>query len=464
MDFPYVREPLLFVDLETTGANFATDRIIEIGFVEVDQQGVREWSSLVNPGMPVSDFITGLTGISTAMVSSSPEFETLVPIILEKLRGRLLVAHNARFDYTFLKREFKRLGVEFRMPNLCTVKLSRKLFPQHHRHNLDSLVERHDIAAGDRHRALADARILWKLWQCWHESLPSEDIHSAIDVISGCPELPPQIDATLIEDLPESPGAYALYAEDGSVLVVKRSANIRQQVLKHFAVTKRDTALWRDIRLVKWRESAGELGARLNELELGSAAPGPADELCSWQLVEHGKGDFRPQLVFADKVDFARANDLFGLYRNRREAGVALRKLADVHNLCPKLIGLEEGASGEACRAVKHKSCRGGCCGQEKLSLHSARLMTALAKFRLNRWPYEGPVALVEWDKFGLRADYHLIDNWRYLGTVHDEAALHECLLNRRETAFAPEIYRIINKHLKAGKVRVLPLFRPTLS
>ena len=70
-------EPLIFVDLETTGANFANDRIIEIGFVEVDQDGAREWSSLVNPDRPVSDFITGLTGIDTAMVASAPSFAQL---------------------------------------------------------------------------------------------------------------------------------------------------------------------------------------------------------------------------------------------------------------------------------------------------------------------------------------------------------------------------------------------------
>ena len=160
MNLSSTHEPLLFVDLETTGANFANDRIIEIGFVEVDQNGSSEWNSLVNPGRPVSDFITGLTGISTAMVSSAPTFEQLAPVVLEKLRGHLFIAHNARFDYTFLKREFKRIGVDFRAPNLCTVKLSRKLFPQHHRHSLDALLERFDIAAGDRHRALADARAL----------------------------------------------------------------------------------------------------------------------------------------------------------------------------------------------------------------------------------------------------------------------------------------------------------------
>ena len=452
-------EPLIFVDLETTGANFANDRIIEIGFVEVDQHGAREWSSLVNPGQSVSGFITGLTGIDSAMVSTAPSFAQLAPLVLEKLRGRLFIAHNARFDYTFLKREFKRLGIDFRAPNLCTVKLSRKLFPMHHRHSLDALVTRYNITVSGRHRALADAKVLWDLWQQWHDLLPVDTIRSTIDAIVGRPELPPQLDPSLIDDLPEAPGAYAMYGEDGNLLLSKRSTNLRQQVLAHFAPANRDTALVRNTWRIDWREAAGEIGARLGELALSASARKPADDLCAWQLVQHGDGDFRPQVVFARDTDFTRTSNLFGLYMSQREAIHALRKLAEAHRLCHSHIGLGAGKPGEACIAYKQKTCRGVCIGKETVSLHSARLMTALAKFKLSDWPYAGPIALIERDEFGMREDFHLVDRWRHLGTVHDEAALYTLLENRAgETGFDPDHYRIINKFLKAGKVRVLPL------
>jgi len=456
-------EPLIFVDLETSGANFANDRIIEIGLVEVDQDGVREWSSLVNPGHPVSPFITGLTGIDTAMVATAPRFEELAPAVLEKLRGRLFIAHNARFDYTFLKREFKRLGIDFRAPNLCTVKLSRKLFPEHHRHSLDALVARYDIHVANRHRALADAQVLWALWQRWYAMLPPENVRRVIDVLVGRPDLPPQIDPAIIDDLPEAPGAYALYGEDGRLLLAKRGTNIRQQVLAHFAPTKRDTALARETWRIEWREAAGELGARLRELELSVSTRKPIDDLCAWQLQQHGEGDFRPQLVYARDIDFAKTQDLFGLYMNPKEALHTLRKLAEAHRLCHTQIGLGTGKPGEACVGFKQKTCRGVCLGKEAVSVHSARLMTALAKFKINPWPYSGPVALIERDEFGTREDFHLIDDWRYLGTVHDEAALYEQLGNRRDTPFDPELYRIVSRFLKAGKIRVVLVLRPPL-
>lgn len=454
-------EPLVFVDLETTGANFANDRIIEIGLVEVDSTGVREWSTLINPDSSISPFITGLTGIDTAMVASAPRFADVAPLVLEKLRGRLFVAHNARFDYTFLKREFLRLGIGFRASNLCTVKLSRKLFPEHHRHSLDALLTRYAIAVGDRHRALADAKVLWDLWQRWHELVPVESFRLTVDAIVGKPELPPQIDASIIDDLPEAPGAYAMYDQEGRLLLVKRSTNIRQQILGHFTLSNRDTALARNTCRIDWHEAAGELGARLHEHQLSAACRKPSAELCSWQLVKHGEGDFRPQLVFAHDTDFASTPDLFGLYTNRREATTALRKLAEAQKLCHHHTGLGIAGPNEACIGYKQRTCRGTCIGKEPLSLHSARLMTALAKFKLNPWPYSGPVALIERDEFGMREDFHLVDQWRYLGTAQNEVQMADILDNRVESGFDADIYRIISKFLKAGKIRVLTLTRP---
>ena len=125
----------------------------------------------------------------------------------EKLKNRLFIAHNARFDYSFLKREFLRLGMAFRAPSLCTVKLSRRLYPGHHRHSLDALMTRFNISAQERHRALADARVLWELWQVWQAQLPEASLQKAVETLVGRPLLPPQIRPEIIDDLPESPGA-----------------------------------------------------------------------------------------------------------------------------------------------------------------------------------------------------------------------------------------------------------------
>lgn len=118
-------QPLAFVDLETTGASATKDRITEIGIVLVDDDGVREWSQLVHPQMRIPLFIEQMTCISNAMVENAPTFDQVAEEVDALLQGRLFIAHNARFDYGFLKNEFKRVGLLFKPQVLCTVKLSR---------------------------------------------------------------------------------------------------------------------------------------------------------------------------------------------------------------------------------------------------------------------------------------------------------------------------------------------------
>ncbi|HEX8886033.1 MAG TPA: 3'-5' exonuclease, partial [Noviherbaspirillum sp.] len=172
---------LAFVDLETTGGTATTDRITEVGIIEVDEDGqVRQWSSLVNPEMPIPPFIQSLTGISNEMVADAPTFAELADDIQARLADRIFIAHNARFDHGFLKNEFRRTGHEFRPPVLCTVRLSRKLFPGFARHNLDSIVERHRLEVTQRHRALGDAQLIWQFWQKLPESHAPEVIEEAV--------------------------------------------------------------------------------------------------------------------------------------------------------------------------------------------------------------------------------------------------------------------------------------------
>jgi len=171
---------LVFIDLETTGAAASTDRITEIGLIEVENgEYVREWSTLVNPQMDIPPFIEALTGISNDMVAGAPMFAHVAAELRARLCGKLLVAHNARFDYGFLRAEFGRLDTEYASDLVCTVKLSRKLFPGHARHNLDSLMQRHHVICDARHRALGDARVLWDLITKWRAHPGAEALNAA---------------------------------------------------------------------------------------------------------------------------------------------------------------------------------------------------------------------------------------------------------------------------------------------
>ena len=182
--------PLAFVDLETTGATATSDRITEIGIIEVYEDGsVREWAQLVNPGTRIPPFIEQLTGISNELVAAAPAFADVANETLRRLEGRLLIAHNARFDYGFLKAEFARLGMAYHSRVLCTAKLSRRLFPEHRRHNLDSLIERHGLGCSARHRALGDAEVLWQFLRKIHAEVDAARIDAALKAQLDAPGL-----------------------------------------------------------------------------------------------------------------------------------------------------------------------------------------------------------------------------------------------------------------------------------
>lgn len=268
---------LAFVDLETTGATAASDRITEIGIVEVDADGsVREWQQLINPGVAISPFIVQLTGISNAMVASAPPFAAVADEIRARLSGRIFLAHNARFDYGFLKAEFARLNLDdaspFRATTICTVKLSRELYPEYKRHSLDALIERHQLRAAARHRALADAQLIHQFWQKIHVDRAPESIAAALDQQHATPCLPPEIDVRILDQLPEMPGVYLFYGEHlgqaEQPLYVGRCRDIRQHVLSHFVAqpgSERKARLARAVRRIEWQEIADNTQAQCRE-------------------------------------------------------------------------------------------------------------------------------------------------------------------------------------------------------
>lgn len=463
MDF----DKLVFIDLETTGANPAADSITEVGLVEVDRAGnAQHWSSLVNPGISIPSFIQSLTGITNEMVREAPSFAELAPALHARLQGALLIAHNARFDYGFLRNAFRQHGHPFRSEVLCTVKLSRKLFPQERRHNLDSLIERHGLKANARHRALADADLLWQFWQTLQAELPSETLASALSALLQRPSLPSNIPAEMIDDIPDTPGVYLFYGENDLPLYVGKSVHLRQRVMSHFHA---DHALYKEMRLsqqmhrIEWRETVGEIGALLLEAQLikqlqpiHNRTLRRQGDLCAWQLVTQSTGSVQPVLVNASDAEFGRNGPLYGIFSTRRKAEGSLREIAEAHQLCLVSLGLEARSHpGKPCFGWQLRRCKGVCIGKEAESFHRARLEAALAKLRIDTWPYPGAVALTEQGAQG-KAAVHVVNNWCYLGTAHSEEEVWSLMADApSRPAFDRDTYNILNKALQRRQLSV---------
>lgn len=151
----------VLLDLETTGATPLKDRITEIALIRFEYDvEVARWQTLVNPRQAIPAFIQDLTGIDDDMVCNAPTFDQVANTLMGFLNGAVLVAHNVQFDHGFLQNEFKRININLQQKLLCTVKVSRKLYPQHKSHSLDSIMQRHGLHCTSRHRAMSDVELM----------------------------------------------------------------------------------------------------------------------------------------------------------------------------------------------------------------------------------------------------------------------------------------------------------------
>jgi DNA polymerase-3 subunit epsilon len=456
-----------FVDVETTGTTPTGDRVTEIAIVRVvEGELVEEWSTLVNPECTIPEAIQALTGITNAMVRGAPTFSAIRREVLERLEGHLFVAHNARFDYGFIKNELRRVEQPFTADVLCTVRLSRRLFPEAVGHSLDAVVARHGLeeafspdpaARCGRHSALGDARVLWRFVQALYRAMPEEEIAAAVKRLLKIPSLPPQLPADALENLPEGPGVYRFYGVNDLPIYVGKSVNLRERIRSHFSSDHRsanDLRLSSEIRRIEFEETAGELGALLREaqlvktiLPLRNHRLRRKEGACFIQLEDFSAP---PEVLQTRDIDWAArgpgASALFGPFTSKIHVRAMLEELAGEHGLCWRLLGWEK--RGGPCFARQVKRCRGACIGEETAAVHGLRLVTALAPFKLRDWPVEGRAVLRERDPLRGCEAAHVIDRWHHVGTAHSDDELRELLEARVDIGFDPDIYKILAKRI----------------
>jgi DNA polymerase III subunit epsilon len=429
--FPALASRLAFIDVETTGSSPERERVTEVGVVAVDFDGddarISEWSSLVNPGIPIPAEIQWLTGITNEMVRDAPSFAELAHDLYDRLDGAVFVAHNARFDYGFVRAEFARAGLNFHAKTLCTVRLSRHLYPDRAPHTLDAIIERFDLGGEQRHRALGDARVLWRLLQKLAQRHSPAELELAVATLLRRPSLPPHLPPDALDGIPHAPGVYLFYGLNEHPIYIGKSVDLRARVAGHFSAehrAARELRLSQEVHRLEWEETAGELGALLRECELVKTRL-PAHNVALRrklnQVMLELDGDGRPHYLRADAVPMDAFGRVYGPFGSRASARRMLSSLAGEHGLCMKVLQLEgRGASddGTPCFNRQLQRCRGACTGAEARGEHGARLRELLAPWRIPAWPFDGAVALVERNAARLREGIHVFDRWCWLGTV----------------------------------------------
>lgn len=418
-----------FVDIETTGARVTHDRIIEIGIVRVENGGVAdEFETLINPERTISDFIENLTGISKNDVLIAPTFWEVKDRILDLLSNAVFVAHNARFDYGFLRNEFRRYEHSFTSPHLCTVKLSRLLYPNERHHNLDALIERFQLQCARRHRAMDDCRALWEFYKKASVSFSQDIFEKNVKVAMKQPSLPINLSQDEIQKLPESPGIYIFYGEENVPLYIGKSVNIKYRVLSHFAndhSSATEMSIAQQIQRIKTIQTAGELGALLLESDcIKDLSPLYNRKLrMNKRMIALRKktidGYDTVAIEIISSINAAEIEDILGICRSKKQAKDLLARLAYDYNLCNKLLGIE--STKKSCFLRHLGICRGACTKRENALSYNARFLMAFSKDRIKKWPFNGPVVIQEKDDTTQSAELFIVDKWCLLGSVKSE-------------------------------------------
>jgi DNA polymerase-3 subunit epsilon len=450
-------DKLAFVDIETTGMRSAYDRIIEIGILRVENNKlVKTFHSLFNPQTYIPTEITKLTGITGRDLENAPTFRSMKDEILETLADCIFVAHNVRFDYSFLMNELRRENISFSSKHFCTVRLSKLLYPTWPRHNLDALIERCNFTCTNRHRALDDVTVLFDFYQKIQQEFLPEELETIIKKTMKKPSIPLNLPHTDLEKLPEKPGVYLFYGENGAPLYIGKSKNIRNRVLSHFSAdihSPTEMKISQQIESIETITTTGELGALFLEsklikerLPLYNRMSRIKRELIAIKSQINKQGY---QEVFLEPITTIQVDELssfFGFCKSRRQAKSLLADIAKEHGLCEKLLGLEK--TNTTCFAHRLNRCKGACIGAEKSTIYNLKFAAAFASLKIKTWPFSGPIRIEE-SELENKKEYFLVDKWCYLGSIQVDTEGNKKTDLVNDLIFDLDIYKILRQYLR---------------
>lgn len=373
------------VDIETTGGYAANHRITEIAIFYHDGLQITDtFHSLINPGRNIPYYITGLTGITSEMVFSAPAFKEVAAEIHKKLEGKVFVAHNAHFDYSFLKKEFEEAGIQWQSKKLCTVRLSRKIIPGLRSYSLGSLAESLGISIANRHRAGGDAAATVKIFDQLLQRDRDSYILKALKRNSGETILPPNLSKQDFDSLPAQCGVYYFHDARGKVIYVGKAANIKKRIAGHFTGEAREwsrSKIRNEIHHISYELTGNELIALILESQEIRKLWPKYNQAQKYRTEEWGIYDYEDRngyLRFSVNLVTRGSRPLIR-FSSKGDSWNFLWQKVRENNLCPKLCGLQ--VSKGLCFEYQTGECSGACMGVETVKKYNSRIENAIRSF-----------------------------------------------------------------------------------
>lgn len=448
--------PVVFVDIETTGGSYRNSRVLEIAAIRVEGDEItQEFSTILNPETYIPAEITALTGIRASDTVGMPTFADIADELQEIMGGAVFIAHNVRFDYSFIKQEYAMLGMRFNPQLLCTVRLSRALYATQRGHSLAKLIERHNIPVADRHRALEDARAMMYFTQIAFKEHGPELFNEAVARQLKTQSLPPNLDVREIERIPDVPGVYIFRDETKLPIYVGKSVTLKKRVMSHFQSTEpKEVKISQQVYSIETIQTGSEFAALILESKLVKELQPIYNRLLRRtslyaMLVKTEVDGYASLAIQMGNVGSdTDLSTIYGMYRNRTQAKTRLDEITRTFDLCPKLMGLEKAS--KACFWYSLGKCKGACIGKESPESYNRRFEIALEHSRVAIWDYKGPVR-VPLNELG---ESVVINNWIIQGFLNADG---EMIINDIEPNFDVDEYKIIRRFLQQNRRFVQP-------
>ncbi|MEO6346656.1 MAG: exonuclease domain-containing protein [Aquaticitalea sp.] len=423
------------IDVETTGRG---NKITEISIFKYDgEKIVDEFTSLVNPQALVPDYITALTGIDNAMVANAPTFAEIAEDILAITKDGIFIAHNVNFDYNVIRNEFRAIDIDFRRRKLCTVRLSRTLFPGFRSYSLGKLCNSMNIDLVDRHRARGDAEATVTLFQklLAHEKSDAT-MTSFLKKTSKEATLPQHLESQVFNNIPNAPGIYYFKNKKGKIIYVGKAINLKKRVLGHFYnKSEKELNLCRETADIDFELSGSDLIARLME----DAAIKHYFPIYN----QAAKRTPKPYAIFSYEdrggVLHLAFNSLkstpnpLQTFHNIRDCRLYLEQVCEQFELCPKYCHLQENVW--SCSHYKITNCKGICKNQESATTYNERAKLAI----LHITNSNQNIVLKEKGRYITEEAFVMIKNGSYLGYGFVESSEQIARVEDLETFLVPQ-------------------------
>ncbi|NOT50498.1 MAG: GIY-YIG nuclease family protein [Chitinophagaceae bacterium] len=374
------------VDIETTGAYAAANSITEISIHVFDGEKVtQKFETLINPGQPIPNYISAMTGITDKMVAKAPAFEEVAQKIHAILHDKIFIAHNVSFDYSFIKGHLREAGFELNCKKLCTVRLSRKIFPGFTSYSLGKLCDSLGIIINDRHRAGGDTEATTKIFQLLLQNDKEDHIRKSLQRNSKEWILPPNVPKEHFDKLPYTPGVYYFHNEKGKIVYVGKANNVRYRVNSHFSnnsESRQKQNFMRHVHAISHQDCATELMACILEsAEIKKRWPIFNSSQKRWEDV-YGIFQYEDQsgyMRLAIEKNRKRLNPVF-TFHYLVDGHAIIRKLIKDFKLCPKLCFMQKDEG--KCEGIAEGYCSGACEKKEKADAYNKRVKKACDSLR----------------------------------------------------------------------------------